>query len=468
MLLSTILAGLLTGKLFAPIIALAALGTTAVTDADAGADRDDDDGADAPESIADAGNKYLEGLPPNERERTFDDEEDEEIEPPPPAEAVTDDVEDGEDEEFDDDEAEPIVREGDGAIWNGKAKRWVLDGKFVDGDAPDGAAAEDEDEPATAPAKGKPKATAQRITLKGLADRGEEDLELEIDDKDIAARIVRLQNDSMRKGEYVKRLARLQEREADLEALDETIEADPVGFLLARVPRDQQREIARALVLEHYDALAEELTQFGEDGEGRERQRVALRDKIGESGKRLTRVQAAKRFARECVTAAEQLVPEGMDESRANRFLRAARAELAQASDAGHLRRAADVKKLLAPLVEDYGFTRRREEPPAPTGRKPAPPAARPVTDRARTLAARRPAASRSADPAAAQSQVRRVQDARGAARRVAPPGAGAAPTQVPTIPKEAEADIASASKYLRESGKLPDSWTPRDKRGGG
>lgn len=409
------------------------------------------------DSIAKAGEELLSKLTPEERERPFGGQEpdDEGGEQPAPAEAAT---------EVGD--AEPIVRETDGAEWNGEAGRWVLDGKFIAGEAPEGwvkpAVPAAPAKPAAKPEKvtdDEPAPKAIKVTLPGIADRGEEDIEVEVDEE-IAGRIQRLKNDGLRRKAYDERMADVQTREAKLEGYEQELEVDPIGFHLNKLSPDQQIEVARALVIEHLDALQPEIEKWLDEPAERHKQRADIKDTLRKSGERLSTAQRVREHARAIVSAAEQLVPEHVDPETARAFMADARRELAEAASAGERVSPETVATLLTRRVRLYGFDKSPARSAAPKKGSPAEsgePEARPVSDRAREVAARKPT---KADAAATQARIRRAQVARAAASRVAPVGAGAAPVQVPALPPEAEADVASVSKYLRQQG-LPESWTP-------
>lgn len=425
------------------------------------------DAGEAPEpvdhSIADAGRAALEGMTEEERNRSFTDLE------------TDDDDGDGDGADparrpaapADDDspyaDGEPILRETDGAEWNGESQRWMLNGKFVEGAAPEGWTKP----AAAAPAKPVAKAAVAKagdpdpdaatkpvkVTLPGIADRGEEDIEVEVD-AELAQRIQRLKNDGMRAKQYTARQAELDAREAQMDAYAQELEVDPIGFHINKMPAAQQLEVARALLIDHLEALAPDIERLSDPNE----RMKALRDlggKVKQSSDRLTKQRAVALEVKSILRAVDVIVPEGTDEATASLFIADARRDLAAAADRGEPVTSETVKRLLARRITLYGFDK---PTPRPAAKPAAPLAARPVTDRARDIAARRPLA---ADATAAQTRVRRTQTARSAAQRIAPAGAGAAPTQAPALPDDAHADIATLTKALRGRG-LPQSWQER------
>lgn len=416
--------------------------------------------APADDPITAAGKDFLASLTPDQLNRPLTGPDDDDdgapaVAAPAPAEAAID-------------IGEPITRD-DGADWNDEAQRWQLNGKFVAGAAPEGWEAPAK--PAPAPATGTPavaapapvaapadsEPTGVKVTLPGLSERGEEDIEVEVD-KDLADRIQQLKTDAGRSRALQRRTTQLDQREAALESYEQEMTVDPIGFHLNKMPRDQQLEVARALLVEHMDDLSPDIEQL-RDPNIRLAATKQLRDGLRTSQDRVATARHVSAMVRDVVRAVEALVPEGTDDAIADLFIADARRDLANAADAKQPVTPQNAKALLARRLTLYGFdkpmpsTARPAAAPAPGA--PAVPTARPVSDRARAIAAQRPATG---DAAAAQARIRRTQGNRAAAARVAPVGAGAAPTQTIALPPEAETDIKAMSKYLLTQG-LPQTW---------
>lgn len=399
--------------------------------------------------IAAAGEAFLATLTPEQRNQPLaDPDEDAEgagAQQPAPAEAATE-------------VGEPITRD-DGAEWNETAQRWTREGQFVAGAPPEGWTAPAKPETPTAtqsPATREPGATAApaesgvKVTLPGIAERGEEDIEVEVD-ADLADRIQRLKNEGLRAKDYASRRAEVDRQAAALEAYQQELEIDPIGFHINRMPKDQQIAVARALIVEHMDELAPDIEQL-RDPAVRLHATKELRDGLRTSQDRLAQQRQVAAAVREVVRAVESIVPDGTDEATFNDFVADARRDLARVAESGERVTPQNVKQLLARRVGLYGF----DKPKAPaTPSQPLVPVARPMTPRAQAIADRRPV---TADAASTQARIRRTQAARAAGARVAPVGAGAAPVQTVAVPPEAEADIESMSRHLRKSG-LPSTW---------
>lgn len=372
----------------------------------------------------------------------------------------------------------PITRTEDGATWNAEAGRWAIGGKFVAGEPPadapaprrvapaaaDGADGEGEEALAEGEEDGDGEPRWTKVVLPGRADPGngrgaEADLEIEVADPAIAERLGRLKNDGLRRKQYEDRLATLNQRQAELDEVDQHLETDPVGFAIRHMTPERQLDVARALLLEHLDTLAPEIEGFLDNPADRQRARVELRDRQTATGDRLTQARQARATAQRIMSAVEALIPESADPADAEEFLFESRQYLATLAQQDRSRLTPEtVPQLLARRIQRFGFDAARTPAPparpAAPARNGAPPAsptpatARPVSDRARTIADRRPAA---ADAAASQRQIRTTQVRRAAATRVAPAGVGAAAAQVPVLPPEAKVSIKAASKHIRD-----------------
>jgi hypothetical protein len=349
-----------------------------------------------------------------------------------------------------------ITRE-DGAVWDETQTKWRgKDGKFVEGEAPTAdeltaLAAEKAKAPAatTEPAKVDDPAAAAaeekwvKVTLPGLSERGEQDLEAEVS-PELADRITRLKNDGLRRKAYDEQMQGVERSKAELQAIEEALTVDPVGFTIGRMTPQRQLEVAEALLIEHFETLAPKIEQYWNDAAARQGARVNFRDKMRESSTQLTETQQKREYANRVLGAARQLLPESVEPAVAQAFLRDAERDLIDAARSGATVAPETVPQLLQNRLKLYGL---HETPAAPAGstttttQPPATQTARPVTDRARTIAEVKQGSAR----------IRRVQTQRLAATRVAPTGAGAAPVQVPVIPQDA--DIRGASRIIRKQG---------------
>lgn len=421
----------------------------------AGGDDDggDDDGAGAsePTDFKAVGDAILAGMSEAERNRPFDaadeEEEDDDAGDDGAAAAATDE---------DDDAGESPYRDEE----EGEEEDTDLEGRAAVDEAKEGADADEEQKDDEGD-----ESELIKVTLPGLAERGEEDLDIEVDDPAIAERLRRLKNEGIRAREVGKRIAEVEDREAQLDAYREAIEHDPISFHLEQMTVDKQLEVARALILEHLDVLQPDIDKLIEDPKARlDAQRKQLND-LKASRTKLEESRAIKQHVKHCMRAVDKLIPEGVDRDTAQEFVRDARQQMAEAARRGERVSPETIPALLARRVKLYGFDKKPAPPaaPAPKGSKtppakPAakaePPKAKPVGEKAAKIAA----GEKSKAPVSPQARVRRSQNARNAGSKVAPAGAGAAPVQLPAVPAEAEADVASMTKYLRGQ-KLPERW---------
>lgn len=432
----------------------------AVTGAGAGGDTDEDDGDDGARgeetpSIAEVGREILAGLTDEEKQRQLSDDDDE----PGAPDADLDD-EEGEDadeaEGEDSDEADDADDDGEDADEDEDDapddKKSAKD-KGKGGEKPE-AETDDADTP-----------KAIKVVLPGQSARGEDDLEIEIDDKDVADRIRRLKNDGLRLREYTERRDALEAREAEASAVDEALESDPVSFILDKMTPERQLAVARALLVEHMDDLLPDIDKYVDNPTVRADARVQLMKDMKKSAERLTQTRDVRVYAQKCMRAVESLVPAGTQDDVLAEFVADARRILFDASNRGDKVTPETVPALLARRVKLYGFdkkpkSRKPSAPAKPAAKPPEKPRAKPISDRAREIAGRKPGAKPGAS--ATESRIRRTQAARAAGSRVAPAGAGAAPVQVTALPPEAEQSVEAMSKHLRKTG-LPDSWKARD-----
>jgi hypothetical protein len=362
----------------------------------------------------------------------------------------------GTEEEGDEGEEEPIVAKPGELAWDEKAHRWRDErGAFVKAEPPTaderaaaGAppAAEGEEEEAPAPSR-------TMFTLPGLAERGEQDIEVELSDPEVVKRLERLRNEGMRRHQFDDAMKDIGARENELRAVEEALTVDPVGFALNAMTRERQLEVAKALLVEHFDQLQPDIDALLDDPVSRANNRVALRDRLQQSRDQLTDHRARMNHAMACIDAARAMVPEGIDDATVDQFLADAEQDLIRAARDGRNVAPDTVASLLERRAALYGF-----DPIEPTGngqtrRPPSPGSARPLTPAAQAIADRKKAEARET-----QQRVRRVQIARRSAASVTPPGVGAATVEAPVIP--ADADVREVSKILRRRG-VANSWLP-------
>jgi hypothetical protein len=356
---------------------------------------------------------------------------------------------------------EHVIAREDGAIWNESAKRWQNDaGAFVDGEAP---TTDELTALETARAEAKTAADAaagaaekKKVKLTGLAEKGEADIELELEDEAAAERIRRLQNDGMRRKAFLEAKTALDEERAEFTAVTQAIDADPVSFILGQMTPERQMDVAKALLAEHFDKLVPSIQAYDDEQQGTKRRaddRLALRDRVDQSRTTMTESQARQKHAVSCMNAAHSLIPENTDPSVARDFMGDVEQDLVAAARAGKPVTPETVPQLIDRRLKLYGFGAGATSVAAPAA--PAvPPAAqptgtaRPIGDRATAIAAR---VVTKEEAKSAQSRIKTVQTTRKTAAAVAPPGAGAAPVQIPVIP--ADADIRTASKIIRKQG---------------
>lgn len=312
--------------------------------------------------------------------------------------------------------------------------------------APEGTAPAPEPEATTeeeAPAEDE--APKHVVTLKGQAERGEADLDLDVGSPEIAERLARLQNDGMRRKDYTERLAALQTRSDDLAEVEAVIQSNPVGFVLREMTPERRLDVGRAILAEHFAELRPEIEHYLTDPSRLYDLRLRARDQADAASVEAKRTVEANRQAARILAATEALVPDGTSEDIRVRFVRDAERDLVEAAHRGVPIAPDALPTLLEHRIRMYGFGAVVEPPKVV---KPA--VARPVADRTKAIT----------DAAAAkreQERLQKVQVARRNAAAIPPTGRGPVVTQQPLVPKGAT--IEEATKALLRSTKAA-SWS--------
>lgn len=295
--------------------------------------------------------------------------------------------------------------------------------------------------PAPEPAAPAAEAVEPKVfVLKGEAQRGEQDIELDIADlpPDVVERLERNEKQGMRRKEYDAAKAKVAQMQADLDAAETEWAVDPVGVALNYVPPAKRGDLAHALLMEHWDELAPSIQKYWEDPVGRMQ---ALNDiKNGVTTRRsevVTTVQAA-RAAAAVKSAVAGMVPDTAPDTVASEFYTSAIALLQDKLARGQSFAPEQVPELLA----DH----RRRFFGAAAGEPAALPPARPrlaVKPKPPTVAA-----GSSPTTVLTQDAIAAAARARTAALATAKQGAGAGAVQRPGPP--ANATIEQASAFLR------------------
>lgn len=307
-------------------------------------------------------------------------------------------------------------------------------------------------------------ATTVRIVLPGLAEKGEKDLALDVDDPEIVKYLQRLANNGLRRRAFDEQSRKVEEKAAQIRAVETALATDPVAFAIHNMTPKRQVEVARVLLLEHFDVLADDIARYTENDADRQKDRVALRDRMKDSGDVLAETTSTQQRAAAIMGAARALIPDDVDETTAQEFILDAEQDLIREAKTGRAVAPSDVPAILARRLERYGFpavgsgedrSARSERVPA-NGTRPRPAGdgttARPLSDKAREIAEQRLAEAR-----AAQARIKRGALARRSAAKVAQPGAGAGAISRAVIPPKA--DVREASKAVLKSLPKGASW---------
>ena len=177
--------------------------------------------------------------------------------------------------------------------------------------ATDAPATDDADEPADDP--------AMRV---GLPGRGPNDADVDIvvDDPEIADRLRQLRNGYMRGEEVRAAERRLEASERALSEIEMMMRVDPEGFVFERIPQDRQASIALQMLAEPgVWAMVKDLIPDMQDDDTRDTVRVKLenerlkrRDQVGAEFERQTQQQVAMTTVKRGIAVA---IPEHLPEA---------------------------------------------------------------------------------------------------------------------------------------------------------
>jgi hypothetical protein len=177
-------------------------------------------------------------------------------------------------------------------------------------------------------------------------EKGREDFELPIDveflealgidPKDVVERINQLKNGNMYRADAEAAVAAVENDRAELDAIYETMQADPVGFLVQHVDEGLRGQVVDELLVQLDDealrGLAQRIQHYTRDPESRELAKTkAERDRLKRERDRLASSGEAdqqKAYTRDLRTAISSVVPEGATKNVADMFVRTAAREL--------------------------------------------------------------------------------------------------------------------------------------------
>ncbi len=148
----------------------------------------------------------------------------------------------------------------------------------------------------------------------------DEDIEIEVDDQELAERIAHLKSGFMRGEEVRKREGEIEASEGAMEELSDAFEIDPAGFVMQYVEEKDLPQVVLALLTQKpvWDALAETVDKlFGDAGELRTLQaesKAARLEARQTLQKRSDQRKSDAKTAKELSEAIDLMVPETMAE----------------------------------------------------------------------------------------------------------------------------------------------------------
>ncbi|HEY9428654.1 MAG TPA: hypothetical protein VIR34_15965, partial [Gemmatimonadaceae bacterium] len=286
------------------------------------------------------------------------------------------------------------------------------------------------------------------VMLKG---RNGEEIPFAVESEADADILRALKNDGMRGEEFKRKSADLERGFSELRDIGAHMKADPEGFMISQLVPERQVSVARALLLNNWDALAPEIQTFWNDDVARRQAMLDIREASSAKAADVNNLVAGYRSAAEAERTIAGLIPESAAEQEADAFFSDATAYLTGLAQQGRAIAPADIPAVLSRLVAAYGFgaSAAAAVPAASTTKSATPPAPAPDAD---------PLAERKARVAAVVRRTSQVAKQRTAAARVAPQGAGAAPVEAPRLPKGQ--DISQRTASLKERIKPGMGWT--------
>lgn len=306
----------------------------------------------------------------------------------------------------------------------------------VDPAAPlDPTAPVDDAAPAEAP---DPDAPAPDVVT--LTDRNGKEIEVEISDPDLAAAIRMNKNDGMRREEFNRRIAPVEQKEAELRAFEIMLRTAPESVVDTMHPEIRKRTLLHLLASDWEDVYPT-LVEWSQNDLSRKEFKVDSKEQLSTAKQQAqqqisegTRIATIQR-------AIEAVIPAHASAEEANEFYTAAAAHVgAVDTQRGGALRAEDVAPLLTGYLRRWGFESPTAAVATPGSLVPSTPAvATPKGPAAEALKARAVANTARMKAIPAQQQ---------AVAAIAPTGAGAPAAIRPPIQTFAQADAAVRDLY--------------------
>lgn len=282
--------------------------------------------------------------------------------------------------------------------------------------------------------------SAATIALPAVRD-GQQPVEIEIDDPDVADRIRFALNNGMRRDEYNRQKQAFDRKEQEWREFQAILRTAPER-VVDRMPPDTRRRTLQYLLANEFDGMRETVAQWYNDPHALRAAQLDLREQHQMTDHELQQVLTAERRAMELMSAARALVPPHATVEDEQDFLRDAEAALAALIQAGQPLTAETVPQHLARHVRRYRFneaTGRVDTPDATA--KQSSVSARPIGEKALGLA----------EAKRVQARIKHRVQTQKVAAATAPAGTGAVPAARPAPP--AGNNVEQASQWLRKHG---------------
>lgn len=244
--------------------------------------------------------------------------------------------------------------------WDAAAGRWrdPATGNFVP--APEGATPPAEGEqPAPAEAvteeseETPEEAPVARITLPRPG--GGEDVTIDVDDPEVAELVQHYKNNGMRREEFNKRIASVEQKESDFREFQARLEHTPESIVDTLSPENRQR-FTTYILAQEFDRLLPMLQQWAENDLTRQQALLGAQQRAFLSQQNLNASLAAQRSERAVLKAIDTLIPDHASPADADDFRQVAIARLTAVAQSGGDVRPETVVQHLDRDIRRFGF----------------------------------------------------------------------------------------------------------------
>lgn len=196
------------------------------------------------------------------------------------------------------------------------------------------------------------------LKLAGDAQRGEQDIELDITDlpPEAVKRLELNEQRGMRRNEYDQALTKIHKAEQDRIAFETQLTMNPVGVVMEGMKPDQQVQVAAGVLLQHWDQMAPLIQTFWNDAEARMKALTEIREGSRTMSTQVSQQIQKEQSIRSVGRVVDTLIPDGLDAITADEFRSAAWTRLNTLHSSGTLVTLENIPTHLQSLAARYGF----------------------------------------------------------------------------------------------------------------